>query len=299
MDIRLLPACLILAAAPLACAETINQSMEGGMELSVTYPDSVIQGQQFPVSVLAENRGWEEKQDVLLEFRSDPQISARGPLAVGSISEGGSHGATLNFSASGPPATYYINIDYSHILLENNETPRAPFSSDIAVPITVREGPRVTVATSAPESIFEGAEFPFGVNVTPDSELRDLQIRIVPPDGIEFRGQTQHAVRGVEAGQTVSVDSRILTPAAAVSAESKLPFTVAVSYEDTQGAESSESHTVQITLRPRAFMEITTEGGVWVGGVFIAPYVSLGTLVGIPAGALVTLLVRRKKGRSG
>lgn len=299
MDIRLLPACLILAAAPLACAETINQSMEGGMELSVTYPDSVIQGQQFPVSVLAENRGWEEKQDVLLEFRSDPQISAQGPLAVGSISEGGSHGATLNFSASGPPATYYINIDYSHILLENNETPRAPFSSDIAVPITVREGPRVTVATSAPESIFEGAEFPFGVNVTPDSGLRDLQIRIVPPDGIEFRGQTQHAVHGVEAGQTVSVDSRILTPADVVSAESKLPFTVAVSYEDTQGAESSESHTVQITLRPRAFMEITTEGGVWVGGVFIAPYVSLGTLVGIPAGALVTLLVRRKKGRSG
>ena len=294
-----MPAFLILAAAPLAYAETVNQSMEGGMELSVTYPDSVVQGQQFPVSVLVENRGWEEKREIMLEFRSDSQISAQGPLEVGSIAEGGSHGATLNFSASGPPATYYINIDYSHILLENNETPRAPFSSDIAVPITVREGPRITVVTSTPESIFEGAEFPFGVNVTSDSELRNLEVQIVLPDGIEFRGQTHHTVYGVEAGQTISIDSRILTPAAVVSAESKLPFTVIISYKDTQGAESSESHTVQITLRPRAFMEITTEGGVWVGGVFIAPYVSLGTLVGIPAGALVTLLVRRRQGRSG
>ena len=47
-------------------------------------------------------------------------------------------------------------------------------------------------------------------------------------------------------------------------------------------------------LRPRTFMELTTDGGIWIGDFFIAPYVSLGTIIGIPAGALLSLIVRRK-----
>jgi len=292
---RALPLCLLLAAAPLAYGETLERSLEGGVELSVTHPGSVVAGERFSISVLVENRGWEEKRDVLLEFRPDRQISPPQSLPVGSVSEGGSHGATLNFSSSGPPATYYINIDYSHVLLENNETPRAPYSADIAVPVRVAAGPAVEVTASAPESIFEDAEFPFGVGVRPDSDVRDLEVLIVPPDGIGFLGETRHFFSSARAGQQISVDSRILTPAMDVSSESRLPFAVAVKYTDSLGAEHADSHTVQITLRPRAFAEITAEGGIWVGGFFIAPYVSIGTIVGIPAGALLTLLVRRRR----
>ena len=41
-------------------------------------------------------------------------------------------------------------------------------------------------------------------------------------------------------------------------------------------------------------MELTTDGGIWIGDFFIAPYVSLGTIIGIPAGAIISLLIRRK-----
>ena len=51
---------------------------------------------------------------------------------------------------------------------------------------------------------------------------------------------------------------------------------------------------LSVVLRPRTFMELTTDGGIWVGDFFIAPYVSLGTIIGIPAGAIISLLVRRK-----
>ena len=181
------------------------------------------------------------------------------------------------------------------MLLENNEEPRAPFYADIAVPVEVRGGPSVSVSTSSPESIFEDAEFPFGVELVPDADIERLEVRIVPPGGVWFVGETRHSFSSVEAGQHVSIDARIRTPAADVSAESRLPFAVHVQYEDARGAVHEDSHSAQITLRPRAFMEITTEGGVWVGGFFIAPYVSLGTIIGIPAGALVTLLARRRR----
>ena len=59
--------------------------------------------------------------------------------------------------------------------------------------------------------------------------------------------------------------------------------------------KKTESQTVSVVLRPRTFMELTTDGGIWVGDFFIAPYVSLGTVIGIPAGALISLLIRRNQ----
>ena len=45
-------------------------------------------------------------------------------------------------------------------------------------------------------------------------------------------------------------------------------------------------------------MELTTDGGIWIGDFFIAPYVSLGTIIGIPAGAIVSLIIRKKTTKS-
>ena len=46
-------------------------------------------------------------------------------------------------------------------------------------------------------------------------------------------------------------------------------------------------------LRPRTMMELTSDGGIWIGDFFIAPYVSIGTIVGIPAGTLFSIAIKR------
>ncbi len=87
--------------------------------------------------------------------------------------------------------------------------------------------------------------------------------------------------------------NQIKTPQQELGTEHKVPFEVIVSYTDDIGNEKIDSKTVPIVLRPRMFMEITTDGGIWVGDFFIAPYVSIGTIVGIPAGTLFSLALRR------
>jgi len=57
---------------------------------------------------------------------------------------------------------------------------------------------------------------------------------------------------------------------------------------------NNDSKTVSLIMRPRTFMELTTDGGIWIGDFFISPYVSLGTMIGIPAGAILSLAIRRK-----
>ena len=62
---------------------------------------------------------------------------------------------------------------------------------------------------------------------------------------------------------------------------------------DDVGNEKIDSKTVQLVLRPRTFMEITTDGGIWIGDFFLAPYVSIGTIIAIPAGTLFSLAIKR------
>jgi hypothetical protein len=54
-----------------------------------------------------------------------------------------------------------------------------------------------------------------------------------------------------------------------------------------------ESHVVSIILQPRTFMKLTSDGGIWIGNFFLAPYVSIGTIIGIPDGAIISLLIRK------
>ena len=87
--------------------------------------------------------------------------------------------------------------------------------------------------------------------------------------------------------------NQIKTPDQELGTEHKVPFEVIVTYTDDIGNEKIDSKTVPIVLGPRTFMEITTDGGIWVGDFFIAPYVSIGTIVGIPAGTLFSLALKR------
>ena len=289
---------LTVIILPVAYGETIKRSMEAGMDVSITYPDTVISGQMFSISILVENNGWEDKQNIEFKFDSDlPLIPSQSVILIDKISDGGSYGTTIDFDAlSENENTYFLNIDYSQTLIQNNEIPLEPFQTNIAIPIVIKDQPKVKIYTITPESIFTNAEFPFEVEIiSEDIDLYDLNVKIIPPQDIEFRGETMHTFSSVEKGEAINIRSEIITPKEEVNSEFNLPFQVTITYTDHLDNEITESNTVPLILRPRTFMEITTEGGLWIGDFFIAPYVSLGTIIGIPAGALLSLLIKRSQ----
>ena len=291
----------LLVLIPSVHAETLVQNLEGGMDIEITYPDEIVVGREGVVSILVKNNGWEEKQDIAFAFSiSDiPGLVLQPPdgLLINKLAEGGSFGENINLRITDDanPGVHFLNIKYSHVLVANNETPKEPFFHDIAIPINIKEDAKVTIYTKTPESIFANAEFPIDVEVlSQDIDIQNVRIKIIPPKDIEFRGETQHTFSKIEKGTPVGITSRIITPNEEVNTEYKLPFEIIVEYTDDVGEENKESQTVSLVLRPRTFMELTTDGGIWVGDFFIAPYVSLGTIIGIPAGTLFSLLIRRK-----
>lgn len=289
----------LVGIIPGISAETIRQTMEGGMDIEITYPDAVVVGRDFSISFLIQNNGWEDKNQVTFLFNPDDAIDTVGKneIKIDKITAGGSYGETVDFRISSDASTgaHFLNLDYSQILLENNETPREPSHTNIAITLNVKEQAKVNIHTITPESIFAQAEFPFTVEILSDDiDLKDVRIELVPPKDIEFRGETLHTFSSIQKDEPLSITSRIITPSEEIQTEYKIPFQILVSYTDDVGEEKEDSKTISLVLRPRTFMELTTDGGIWVGDFFIAPYVSLGTIIGIPAGALLSLIVRRK-----
>ena len=280
--------------------ETLVQNLEGGINVEITHPDDIVVGREGIISILVKNNGWEEKQDISFEFSlSDIPglIVEPNNATIEKLAVGGSYGenVSLRIINDASPGIHFLNIKYSHVLVSNNKTPQDPFFHDIAIPITIKDEPNVTIHTNIPESIFANAEFPIEVEMTSqDIEITDVKIKIIPPKDIEFRGETMHSFSKIEKNTPVGITSRIITPTEEVNTEYKLPFEIIVEYTDDVGDEKEDSQTVSVVLRPRTFMELTTDGGIWLGDFFIAPYVSLGTIIGIPAGAIISLLVRRK-----
>jgi hypothetical protein len=299
---KIIPVLLLVSVIflPDVFADTKSQSMEGSMDVKITYPKEVIVGRVVSISVLVENNGWEDKQYISFIFSSQDNTLvpvASNSITIPKLSQGGSFGGNVKFRVldNANPGINFLNVKYSQVLVANNESPQDPIYQDIAIPITIKEKPNVTIYTKAPESIFANAEFPIEVEIiSEDIDISDVSVKVIPPKDIEFRGETLHTFSTIQKNTPVEITSRIITPSSEVNTEYKIPFEIIVEYIDDQGEKNTDSKTISLVLRPRTFMELTTDGGIWIGDFFIAPYVSLGTIIGIPTGAIVSLIIRKK-----
>ena len=304
MDVlKLLPVFILIFSSfciplPMVYAEDVTETFEGGMDLQITYPESVMIGRIFSVVIHLENNGWENKQDISFAI-SNPDFAFKSLgdeiITIEELTTSSSFGTTLDYEVSKniSEGTHFLNISYSQVLVSNIVDPMPATKTAIALPIMVMKEPVVTIQTTTPESIFSNTEFPFEVNViSEDIDISDLTVQIILPQDIEFRGDTSYNMSSLEKGIPFNVKAEMITPAT-ISTEHTIPVKVVVSYTDDLGDEKSDSSSVPLLLRPKTFLEITNDGGIWVGDFFIAPYVSIGTIVGIPAGTIFSLLLRR------
>lgn len=295
----LIVALFFIVIIPTVEASTIKQTMEAGMDVEITHPDSAIIGRTITISFLIKNNGWEDKQDVIISFSQNDSITpiVKNEIRIEKISAGGSYGETVDFRIK-PDASigsHFLNLKYSQVLLENNQKAQPPTLINIAIPILIKDQPKVIIHTITPESLFTNAEFPFTIEIiSEDADISNVKLEIIPPKDINFRGETMHTFSSIQKKIPISVTSRVITPSEEINTQYNVPFQIIITYTDDAGKENTDSKTVSLIMRPRTFMELTTDGGIWIGDFFIAPYVSLGTIIGIPIGTILSLAIRKK-----
>ena len=298
----------IIFTIPTVYAETFNQSMEGGMDLEITYPESVMKQRTFSISILLQNNGWENKEDISFVL-NNPNAAfvivfvtqVNETILIDELTTTSSFGTTIDYEVvnNANEGIHFLNIDYRQVLLSNNIEPMPFTQTNIALPILVSGEPVISIETVTPESIFSNSEFTFETTIiSEDIDIKDVTVKIITPGDIEFRGDTSYTISFLEKMEPYSVIAEMITPIKNVTMEYTIPVKVLVSYTDDLDEEKTETQSVPLLLRPKMFMEITNDFGIWVGDFFIAPYVSIGTIVGIPAGTILSLMIRRAQNKN-
>ena len=299
----LLVMAFMISVIPYSYAETLKQSMEGGMDLEITYPDLVMPQRTFSITLLLQNNGWENKQDILFTLSNPDSVFVSigdNIITIDELTTTSSFGTTIEYKVTNiaNEGVHFLNIDYTQVLVSNNIDPMEPTQINIALPIFVSREPIILIETITPESIFSNSEFTFETTVlSEDIDIKDVTVQIITPGDIEFRGDTSYVISLLEKQEPYTVTAEMITPIEDVTMEYTIPVKVLVSYTDDLGEEKTETQSVPLLLRPKMFMEITNDWGIWIGDFFIAPYVSIGTIVGIPAGTILSLMIRRTQNK--
>jgi len=293
---------LFFSNSEYAYSETIKLSQEGGMEIEIIHPDSVLLDRTFSISFLIQNNGWESKQDIRLTLTNTDNAFvavAEEQIKIEELTASSSFGTTLDYFVSddATEGTHFINIDYSQVLLSNNVDPMPLTQMNFAIPIEVQNRPEIIIETITPESIFANSEFSIQATITSeDIDLEDVTLEIIAPD-VEFRGDTYYKLSSLEKQTPYTISAELITPLENVTTEYTIPVKVVLTYVDDLGETNTSTQSMPLLLRPKTFMELTNDGGIWIGDFFIAPYVSIGTIVGIPAGTILSLIIRRAQNK--
>ena len=293
---------LFFSNSEYAYSETLKLSQEGGMEIEIIHPDSVLLDRTFSISFLIQNNGWESKQDIRLTLTNPDNAFvavADEQIKIEELTASSSFGTTLDYvvSQDATEGTHFINIDYSQVLLSNNVDPMPLTQMNFAIPIEVQNRPEIIIETITPESIFANSEFSIQATITSqDIDLEDVTLEIIAPD-VEFRGDTYYKLSSLEKQTPYTISAELITPLENVTTEYTIPVKVVLTYVDDLGETNTSTQSMPLLLRPKTFMELTNDGGIWNGDFFIAPYVSIGTIVGIPAGTILSLIIRRAQNK--
>ena len=272
------------------------------MEIEIVHPDSVLLDRTFSISFLIQNNGWESKQDIRLTLTNPDNALvavADEQIKIEELTASSSFGTTLDYvvSQDATEGTHFINIDYSQVLLSNNVDPMPLTQMNFAIPIEVQNRPEIIIETITPESIFANSEFSIQATITSqDIDLEDVTLEIIAPD-VEFRGDTYYKLSSLEKQTPYTISAELITPLENVTTEYTIPVKVVLTYVDDLGETNTSTQSMPLLLRPKTFMELTNDGGIWIGDFFIAPYVSIGTIVGIPAGTILSLIIRRAQNK--
>ena len=293
---------LFFSSSEHAYSETVSLSPDGGMTIEIIHPDSVLIDRTFSISFLIQNNGWESKQDILIKLTNPDNAFApidTEQIQIDELTASSSFGTTIDYivQKDATEGTHFINIDYSQILLSNNVDPMPPTQMNLAIPIEVQNRPQIIIETITPESIFANSEFTVQATITSqDIDLQDVTLEIIAPD-IEFRGDTFYKLSSLEKNTPYTITAELITPLENITTEYTIPVKVVLTYTDDLGETNTSTQSMPLLLRPKTFMELTNDGGIWIGDFFIAPYVSIGTIVGIPAGTILSLMIRRAQNK--
>lgn len=234
--ILLIIAGIILAIYPIEALAFQTNLYDSNISLELKYPNTVVRGSEFTVASVIKNKlSTTVLQNISLTYTVQKevfQIIDNGTIFVDDLAGYGSFGQTNRFRVplDVSDGEYYLNVKIIYYYGGSFETFREVIQKSL--PILVEEKGQIKLVVNAPQAVFPDDTFSIKTEVTNQGlSARNVTVTIIPPDGLEFRGQTRHNIGDLNQDETISLISEIRTPST-INQEYRAPFQVKISYSD-------------------------------------------------------------------
>lgn len=284
--------CLVIIPN-LAYAEIKSVKVDTYFYIDITYPTTVILDDKFTLTFIIRNTGSSaDIENIIISVDGQkvfiPIESSK--IKIQRLAPKGSYGTTLDFLVplSTTQGKQFFNINFT------TSKDDGIFYNTI-IPIMVTDQRQLVIRIITPDAIFTNAQFPFTVEIEGQgTNVKDVTVHIIPPEEITFRGEKQHVFSSIPKNTPVSIRAQLITLGQGeIDYEQFIPFTVNVEYTDDDGEKKKESKTVSLLLRPRTHFELGSNAGLWIGDFYLAPTISIGTIIAIPVGAIFSYYFRK------
>ena len=236
-------------------ASSITQTMNGGNIVTITHPDSLEVGEEFPITVSLENTGTEEIENIKLTLNfpveSFDNTTPNG-RTVPSLLPSGLETLDFNFLVLSDtiPGTYYFELKYSQVIVRDGEFIRD--GDLISIPIyfkTAKPEPKISVETTTngvssdlfevptrivieptlPSEVFPNENFTMIVNITPSTNITNVSLQVIPPKELSFEGDLEKVIPLIEQ-YVLASKAFTLVLKEEVQEDKTIPFQVIVKY---------------------------------------------------------------------
>jgi len=254
-------------------AAEIIQVMQGDNIVTISHPDTVIIGESFSVSVFIENNGTEEISNVGLALVfPEAAVDLVSPNASNypSLLVGDNATKIYNFNAYNDviPETYFLELQYNHEIIREDETLRTfetisiPILFTVTSPpivpipdetgsISVSEPAQITINATAPKEIFPDIEFILHVKITSENvDLKDVSLILNPPKELNFQGNFTHTFPSIVQNDPVTKIFYLITTEKDFENEQAVPIQIVVKHFNDLGIQKIDAKTIPLLLKP-------------------------------------------------
>lgn len=282
--------CFLIILVPFIPTYAVqNIITDPNIQLSLNYPDVVIQGKEFVLSSVIKSTVDQVSNMTIAITCPELQIQ-QNSFHIDKLAKDSTIGNDFNSTVKNgvPDGSFIANVEIDYFVKGFFDSQPVKHTITQTIQFIVASKPSLVLNLQTPSDVFSGEPFPISGTITNQgASAHNLQLSVFSSE-LQIAGKKSLAITDLEAGKSIDFEFVVKTQKNLGDPVNAI-IHVNGTYEDNSGRTYSLDNSFNVFARQRGLLEIGDANGIWVGQFFIAPVVGVGTIISSVIGFLIFL----------
>jgi len=267
---------------------TQNNVTDPNIQLSLNYPDIIMQGKQFVLSSVVKATA-DQVSNITVTITCPELDIQQNSFHLDKLAKDSTLGNDFNSTVKSgvPDGNFVANIEIDYFIKGFFDAQPVKHTITQTTQFLAASEPSLSLNLQTPSDVFAGEPFSIkGTIVNQGSNAHNVELSAYSSE-LQLAGKKSLAISELSAGRSTDFEF-------VVQSQKNLDPTHATvhvngTYSDDNDKTYSIDNSFSVFARQRGLLEIGDANGIWIGQFFIAPVVGIGTIVSSVIGFLIFL----------